>query len=157
MNNRLQASSVEDQIIAEALDILRERTSRVTNFLSNQGVAKDFLVAKLALLQHEVFGLIYLNSKLGVIDTEDIFRGTLNSTDVYPREIIKAALNKNAAAVVIYHNHPGGSMEPSPADITITKKLAEAFKLVDVRLVDHIIVCGAKTYAFSENGKLPSV
>jgi DNA repair protein RadC len=90
----------------------------------------------------------------GVIYDSELFRGTLNSTSVYPREVVKEALFANAAAVIFYHNHPSGVVEPSPADKTLTTKLKQALDLVDVKVVDHIITAGNATYSFSKNGLL---
>jgi len=89
-----------------------------------------------------------------VIAVEELFRGTLTQPSVYPREIIKRALSHNAAALILAHNHPSGVAEPSPADRSLTRKLADALALVDVRVLDHFIVAGASSLSFMESGHL---
>jgi DNA repair protein RadC len=106
----------------------------------------------LSKLEYEVFQVIYLDTQHRVISSEEAFRGTVNQTAVYPREIVKRALQLNAAALVVSHNHPSGELEPSNSDHLLTKHLKEALQTVDVRLLDHIIVAANKTLSFSERG-----
>jgi len=101
-----------------------------------------------------VFALILLDSQHGVLDFEKLFYGTIDSASVYPREVIKAVLNANAAAVIIAHNHPSGNPEPSRADIALTTRLREALNTIDVRLFDHLVVGGPETVSFAERGLL---
>lgn len=100
----------------------------------------DFLRAKLAGLEREVFACVYLDSRHRVLAFEILFEGTIDATAVYPREVVKAALKHNAAALILAHNHPSGEPNPSRADEQITARLKEALGLVDVRVLDHIII-----------------
>lgn len=102
--------------------------------------AGDYLRARLQDYQREVFVCLYLDTRHRVLGTEDLFVGTLDGATVHPREVVRAALLQNAAAVIVAHNHPSGIAEPSQADIALTGRLAEALALVDVRLLDHLIV-----------------
>ena len=122
--------------------------------LTSPGAVRDLLKLKLAALPHEVFICIYLDAQHRVITIEEAFRGTLTQTSVYPREIVKAALRANAAAVIFAHNHPSGVAQPSQADEHLTRNLKEALALVDVKVLDHFIVAGTQTLSFAECGRL---
>jgi len=113
---------------------------------------KDYLRLKLAPKDHEVFAVMFLDAQNRVIECEEMFRGTLTSTSVYPREVVKAALMHNAAAVVLSHNHPSGSTTPSRADELLTHTMKQALALVDVRVLDHIIVAVGGTLSMAETG-----
>jgi len=115
-------------------------------------VVKDYLGAKLAGFEHEVFAVLFLDSQHHLIRYVEMFHGTIDSASVYPREVVKEALKHNAAAVILSHNHPSGHPEPSQADKTLTARLKEALGLVDVRTLDHIIVAGNKRVSFAELG-----
>jgi DNA repair protein RadC len=99
------------------------------------------------------FGVLHLDTRHRLIAAEDLFRGTLSSSSVHPREVVKAALNHNAAALLLYHNHPSGISEPSAADELITRRLREALALIDVPVLDHLIVAES-IYSFAEHGLL---
>jgi DNA repair protein RadC len=103
-------------------------------------------------LQQEVFMVLYLDSQNRLVKDEILFYGTINSASVYPREVVKAALKNNAAAVIFAHNHPSGIAEPSQADKLITNKLQQALQLVDISVLDHIIVGGETCVSFAERG-----
>jgi DNA repair protein RadC len=105
-------------------------------------------------LEHEIFAVLYLNATHALIEAVQHFSGTLTQTSVYPREIVKAALRRNAAAVLVFHNHPSGSAEPSRADEFLTQMLKSALALVDVRLLDHFVVGGDQVLSFAERGLL---
>jgi DNA repair protein RadC len=123
--------------------------------LNTPGAVRDWLRLRLAPLRHEVFVALWLDAQNRLIADEELFRGTLTQTSVYPREVIKQALARNAAAVILAHNHPSGVAEPSPADELLTRVLKQALTLVDVRLVDHFIVAGNATpLSFAERGLL---
>lgn len=111
-----------------------------------------YLVSQLAHLQHEVFAVIFLDNRHRVMEFKEIFRGTIDGTSVYPREVVKEALAVNAAAVILAHNHPSGVAEPSEADERITRRLKSALELVDIRILDHIIVGGGKTTSLAARG-----
>jgi len=114
---------------------------------------KEFLRIHLGGRDYEVFGLLYLNTRYKLIAAEDLFRGTIDGASVYPREVVKSALAHGASSVIIFHNHPSGSCEPSQADEAITRKLKQALALVEVRVVDHLVV-GEEIFSFSEHGLL---
>jgi DNA repair protein RadC len=114
----------------------------------------DFLSAKLRDLEHEVFCCLYLDKRHRLIQFEELFRGTIDGASVHPREIVKLALQRNAAAVIVAHNHPSGIAEPSHADELITQRVKEALALVDIRLLDHIIVGDGVSVSLAERGLL---
>ncbi len=114
----------------------------------------DFLSAKLRDLEHEVFCCLYLDKRHRLIEYEELFRGTIDGASVHPREIVKLALQRNSAAVIVAHNHPSGIAEPSQADALITLRVKEALGLVDIRLLDHIIVGDGVSVSLAERGLL---
>lgn len=123
--------------------------------LSTPGVVRDWLRLKLAPLHQEVFMALWLDAQNQLIADEILFKGSLTQTSVYPREVVKQALARNAAAVILAHNHPSGLAEPSRADEILTRTLKEALALVDVHLLDHFIVAGQNTpLSFAERGLL---
>jgi DNA repair protein RadC len=122
--------------------------------LTSPGAVRDYLRLKLGGLEHEVFVCIWLDAQHRVVATQESFRGTLTQTSVYPREIVKAALRANAAAVIFAHNHPSGVAQPSQADELLTRTLKEALALVDVKVLDHFIVAGNQAISFAERGLL---
>ena len=115
---------------------------------------RDYLRLNIGTRPHEVFLALFLDAQHRLLATEELFRGTLAQTSVYPREVVKRALEINAAAVVFAHNHPSGVAEPSRADELLTSALKAALDLVDIRTLDHFIVAGGRVYAFTEHGKL---
>lgn len=121
---------------------------------TNADIVGNYLTMELSKLEHEVFAVMFLDNKHNLLAFEILFRGTINAAAVYPREVVKAALKHNAAAVIFSHNHPSGNPEPSQADHQITARLQQALALVEVRVLDHIIVGGAKTYSFASMGDL---
>jgi DNA repair protein RadC len=122
--------------------------------LTSPGAVRDYLRLALAARPHEVFVCIWLDAQHRVIDCVEAFRGTLTQTSVYPREIVKAALAANAAAVIFAHNHPSGAAQPSQADELLTRNLKEALALVEVKVLDHFIVAGNQAISFAERGLL---
>jgi len=115
---------------------------------------KDYLRLQLAHLPHEVFAVLFLDHQHRLLAMEELFRGTLSQTSVYPREVVKRALALNAGAVVLAHNHPSGVAEPSRADEFLTQSLKSALALVDVRVLDHLVVGAADVVSFAERGLL---
>lgn len=113
---------------------------------------KQYLSAKLAGLEHEVFAVLFLDTQHRLIAYSEMFRGTIDSASVYPREVLKEVLKLNAAAVILAHNHPSGNPEPSQADKALTQRLKDALAMVDVRTLDHVIVAGGDTASFAELG-----
>lgn len=143
----------DDQLIAEALAILGRRM-RATDQLSSPGAVRDYLRLLLANREHEVFVVVFLDSQHRVLQCEELFRGTLTQTSVYPREVVKAVLFANAASVIFAHNHPSGLSEPSRADELLTRELKTALALIDVRVLDHFVIAGAESLSFAERGLL---
>lgn len=115
----------------------------------------DYLKLQLAHLPHEVFAVLLLDNQYRLIQYQEMFRGTLNQTAVYPREVVKLALQHNAAAVILAHNHPSGSLQASPEDEHLTEQLRQALACVDIQVVDHLIIAGHQhPYSFAERGRL---
>jgi DNA repair protein RadC len=122
--------------------------------LSSPQTVRDYLRLHLQGLPHEVFVGLFLDSQNRVTATEELFRGTLTQTSVYPREVVKRALHHNAAGVIFAHNHPSGAAEPSNADQVLTQSLKSALALVEVRVLDHFIVGSGAALSFAERGLL---
>jgi DNA repair protein RadC len=122
--------------------------------LDSPNDVRDYLRLTLANLPHEVFVVVFLNTQNEVIVVEELFRGSLTQTSVYPREVVKRALACNAASAILAHNHPDGSTEPSIADKALTKALIEALKTVDVQVLDHFIVSPSSSTSFAEQGMM---
>jgi DNA repair protein RadC len=143
----------DDAIISRALKILEYRARYSDNLsITSPGAARDFCRLKLGGLPHEVFCVLWLDAQNRLIAFEELFRGTLTQTSVYPREIVKAALARNAAAVILTHNHPSGVAEPSAPDQMLTQVLKTALALVDVRVLDHLVVSASGVTSFAERG-----
>jgi DNA repair protein RadC len=127
---------------------------RSASALTSPGAVRDYLRLAIAGREHEVFVCLWLDAQHRVISFDELFRGTLTQTSVYPREIVKAGLRANAAAVIFAHNHPSGVAQPSQADELLTRNLKEALSLVDIKVLDHFIVAGHQTLSFAERGLL---
>ena len=122
--------------------------------LGSPQAVKQYLQLLLSKKPFESFAVLFLDVKNRLIAAEELFRGTLMQASVYPREVVKAALAHNAAAVILAHNHPSGSPDPSAADRTLTQTLKQALGLVDIRVLDHFIVAGRHVYSFAEHGEM---
>ena len=133
----------DDAIIAQAMSIIERRIRTAGITLTSPKDVKDYLTLQLSGLEHEVFGVLWLDAHNRLIVASDLFRGTLTQASVYPREVIKSALAANAAGCILYHNHPSGFAEPSRADESLTQTLKTALALVDCKVLDHMIVGGA--------------
>lgn len=127
---------------------------RSASALTSPGAVRDYLRLAMAQREHEVFVCLWLDAQHRVLASEEMFRGTLTQTSVYPREIVKAGLKANAAAVIFAHNHPSGVAQPSQADELLTRNLKEALSLVEIKVLDHFIVAGRQTLSFAERGLL---
>ena len=127
---------------------------RLGDALSSPAAVRDFLRLRLEGLAHEAFMAVFLDAQNRVLAAEELFRGTLTQTSVYPREVVKRALAHNAAGVILAHNHPSGVAEPSQADRWLTDQLKHALALVDVKVLDHFIVAGGRGVSFAERGWL---
>ena len=141
-----------DATISRALAILAARLRVPGVAMDSPATVKNFLTLKLAELEHEVFSVLWLDSQNRVLEYQEMFRGTLMQTSVYPREVVKAGLALNAGACILAHNHPSGMAEPSYADKALTETLKNSLAMVDIRLLDHIIVGGLSTVSFAERG-----
>jgi DNA repair protein RadC len=144
----------EEAVIALALQILGERMREPGALFASPMMLKDYLRLAISEREHEVFAVLFLDAQHRLIEYQELFRGTLTQTSVYPREVVKLALAKNAAAVVLAHNHPSGIAEPSRADEFLTKALKSALGLIDVRVLDHIVIGGRHGVSFAERGLL---
>ncbi|MCW8331956.1 DNA repair protein RadC [Photobacterium sp. SDRW27] len=141
-----------DRVLDAAAEILAARGFRGDQYC-NPNATKDFLSCKLGSYEREVFAVMLLDNQHHMLEFKELFWGTIDSASVYPREVVKAVLNANAAAVIFAHNHPSGDAEPSQADRRITKRLQDALALIDVRVLDHIVV-GKEPVSFAERGYL---
>jgi DNA repair protein RadC len=149
-----QAKFAQLQAVMEmARRALKEKITR-GSALNSPAAVREYLRLKLQSLPHEVFVVLFLDSQNRVIEIEELFRGTLTQTSVYPREVVKRVLHHNAGATIFAHNHPSGVAEPSHADETLTQALKQALALIDVRVLDHFIVAGSGVLSFAERGLL---
>ena len=128
-----------DEIVDNAKSIIKKKLMRIGK-VTSPNEAKEFLMLQLGDLEHEVFACLFLDNRHQILSFEELFNGTINSSAVYPREVMKRVLHHNAVAVIFAHNHPSGYIAPSASDINITKVLVDALKLIDVSVLDHIIV-----------------
>ena len=147
VNVKLQAA--KELIRRSLLEALRQRDT-----LSSPGRVRDYLGMTLASRDYEVFVVLFLDAQNRVIECEEMFRGTLTQTSVYPREVVKRTLYHNAAAVIFAHNHPSGLAEPSHADETLTQALKQALALIDVKVLDHFVIATGGMMSFAERGLL---
>jgi len=151
----IESSKMTDQdIINQALKILELRLHKPKFSFTKIDDTCSYLKLQFAGLEYESFRVMYLDNKHGLIKMKEMFRGTINQAKIYPREILKAALHFNAAAVILSHNHPSGKTNPSLSDRTITRQLVTALDLIDIRVLDHIIVGGDDTFSFAQNGMI---
>lgn len=148
------AKYVQLQAVLEmARRALREKLDRGSALSSPQAV-RDYLRLKLQDRPHEIFVAVFLDAQNRVLAVEELFRGTLTQTSVYPREVVKRALAHNAAALIFAHNHPSGIAEPSRSDESLTQALKQALALVDVKVLDHFVIGAGAAMSFAERGLL---
>lgn len=143
----------EEDILAAAAKVMEGRVRYGTVFDSPQAV-KEYLRMSIGAADREHFKVVFLDSQNRLIESVVMFSGTLSQTSVYPREVVKKALELNAGSVILCHNHPSGSLVPSRSDEYLTKTLKDSLQLVDVRVLDHIIVSHTGTCSFAERGLL---
>jgi len=148
------AKFVQLQAVLEMSRRHLESTLTRGNALTDAASTKQYLQQRLRQYHHEVFACLFLDNKHRMIAFEELFRGTIDSANVYPREVVKHALAHNAAAVIFAHNHPSGIAEPSQADYAITERLKSALSTVDIRVLDHIVVGDGEVVSFAELGKI---
>jgi DNA repair protein RadC len=140
-----------DQLLQAAQQVLLDRV-RGSDVLSSPQIVRDYLRVRLSGLEHEMFAVVHLDSQNRVIDYVEMFRGSVNQTSVYPREVVRECLLRNTAGLVLVHNHPSGSLQPSRADEVLTQTLKSALQLIDVRVLDHVIVAGSDILSMAERG-----
>jgi DNA repair protein RadC len=154
-DNRIEAAVARRLMVAREIicrDLLEQMKERAV--MDSPSRTREWLKLYCAGLEHEVFLVMYLDAQHCLIHAEQLFRGTLNQTSVYPREVVKQALAHNALSVIFAHNHPSGQAECSRSDEQITRDLLGALALVDIRVLDHFIVVGDALFSFSERGLL---
>lgn len=147
------SQATDEQVVAAALKITGKALKRA-DVLSSPRAVREFLQVRFADLEHEVFVAIFVDTRNRVIATVELFRGTIDGAAVYPREVVKATLQHNAAAVIFAHNHPSGVAEPSEADVHITRRLQDCLALIEVRVLDHVVVAYPECVSFAERGLL---
>jgi DNA repair protein RadC len=148
------AKFVQLQAVMELARRAMSEQMAVGDLLNAPDLVRRYLRSLLGRQQHESFSVLFLDVKNRLLACEEMFRGTLTHTSVYPREVVKVALARNAASIILAHNHPSGSPEPSEADLLLTRALVQALALVDVRVLDHFVVAGAQVHSFAEHGQL---
>lgn len=149
--SRRYLQATEDQIVEAARYVVGKRMQRGASF-QDPMAARAFFRDKLVGMEREVFVAAFLDGRHRLIEYVELFHGTIDGAEVHPREVVRQAIRCNAAAVIVAHNHPSGSVEPSAADRAVTARLKQALALVDVRLLDHVIVGGFQTLAMAERG-----
>ena len=148
------AKYVQLQAVVEMVKRALSEQIRERDAMSSPQAVREFLKLTLGDRPNEVFVALFLDAQNRLLSSEALFRGTLTQTCVYPREVVKAALRNNAAAVIFAHNHPSGVAEPSRADELLTQTLKAALSLVEIKTLDHFIVAGSRTISFAERGLL---
>lgn len=151
-NNIKDTQKAEQCILELAASIREKRYTYNKQSLTSPADTRQFLIARCAHLEQERFGVIWMDSQHQVLSVETLFNGTVDSAAVYPREVVKSGLKVNAAAGIIFHNHPSGIAEPSNADKMITDRLVKALGVVDIRILDHMVVGGLTVVSFAERG-----
>ncbi|MCL1532368.1 DNA repair protein RadC [Xanthomonas nasturtii] len=141
----------EEGILLAAATILEQRLQRQGR-IHSPDQAGDYLVARCAHLTHEVFGVVFLDNQHHIISTEHLFTGTVDGCEVHSRVVAKRALELNAVAVILFHNHPSGNPEPSQADRQVTERLQQALGLLDIRVLDHLVIGGQKSVSLAARG-----
>lgn len=140
-----------DEVIAAAREAISYRVRR-GSALSSPQATRDFLTLKLGTRDFESFCILFLDNRHRLIEFVELFRGTIDGATVHPREVVREALQRNAAAVILAHPHPSGVCEPSQADELITRRLIDALQLVDIRVLDHLIIAGGEVLSMAEKG-----
>jgi len=152
--SRKYRPATDEDILAASRAAVTRALSRLSGTLCSPSAVADLLKSYCTGLPYEVFGVLLLDNQHRLIRFHELFRGTLTGTAVYPREVVRAALLENAAAMIVFHNHPSGRAEPSRADETLTQRLKDALALVEVRVLDHLVVAGDEVVSFADRGLL---
>ncbi len=150
--DQLRAASAQE-VLDRAAALMAQRFRAGAPVLGSPGRTRQYLRHQIGALPYEVFGLLLLDTRHRLIRAEILFRGTIAGASVHPREVARVVLESNAAAVILFHNHPSGVAEPSQADELITRRLV-TLSLLDVRVLDHLIIADAQEYSFAETGLL---
>lgn len=141
------------EIVSAAHQLIARRYRPGTPVLETLERTREFLRLHLGMLDHEVFGILHLDAHRRLICVQDLFRGSIKSAPVFPREVVKAVLERGSCGVILFHNHPSGIADPSAADEVITRRLKDALALIEVPVLDHLIV-SESIYSFAEHGRL---
>ncbi|QSQ42925.1 DNA repair protein RadC [Xanthomonas translucens pv. undulosa] len=141
----------EEGILLAAATILEQRLQRQGR-IHSPDQAGDYLMARCAHLSHEIFGVVFLDTKHHILATEHLFFGTVDGCEIHPRVVAQRALELNAVAVILFHNHPSGNPEPSEADRKVTKRLEQALGLLDIRVLDHLVIGGRQHTSLAARG-----
>ncbi|NCH51574.1 RadC family protein [Cronobacter malonaticus] len=149
-----ELAPTEQQTVRTALTLLERQLREPGASFTSSHAVRDWLRLQLVTLEREEFTALFLDNQHRLIAHDTLFTGTINHTQVHPREVVKAALKHNAAAILVAHCHPSGLAEPSDADRRITERLKQALDLVDIRLLDHLVVGGMDIVSFAERGWL---
>ncbi|HBM3194226.1 DNA repair protein RadC [Klebsiella michiganensis] len=149
-----ELAPADQQKVREALTLLACQLREPGAPFTSSHAVRDWLRLQLASLEREEFTVLFLDNQHRLIAHETLFTGTINHTQVHPREVVKSGLRYNAAAAVLTHNHPSGEAEPSQADRQVTMRIQRALELVDIRLLDHLVVGGMEITSFAERGWL---
>ncbi|MFC3651962.1 RadC family protein [Dyella humi] len=152
-NYQRRGTITEQDILATAETLLRAKLERQGS-ISNPEDAGAFLRMRLGALLHEEFHIVWLDQRHRILDCQRLFIGTIGGANVHPREVVRAALSHNAAAVILAHNHPSGEPEPSAADRAITQELIKALRLIDVRVLDHLVIGAGHVVSMASRGLL---
>lgn len=145
-------SQPEDRLVRRAIAVLEQRLFQRGPELTQPATVKKYLQLQLASYKHEVFAVLFLDTKHRVLAFEVLVHGTINGATVPPRRVIQRTLEHNSAAIILAHNHPSGVVDPSSADRYLTQKLKELLSELDVRVLDHFIVGSGESYSFAEAG-----
>lgn len=150
----MSINAAEQQILDQAFAILDREVRREPVQLTSPALVRSYLRVALEGKESECFTVVFLDTRHCVIELREMFRGTIDSCSVYPREVVKATIELNARAVILAHNHPSGDSEPSNADRRITSRLQDALGLIEVRVLDHLVVGKDEMTSFAEKGLL---
>ncbi|MGF1871984.1 RadC family protein [Photobacterium indicum] len=143
----------EKDVLSHAAEIIESKL-KVRDVFRSPDMARTFCVNRLAHKEYEVLGVLFLDDKNQLLAFVEMFRGTINMSAVYPREIVREALKHNASNIILTHNHPSNDTEASQSDRNITRRIADALALIDIKVLDHFIVGGKEALSFAENGWL---
>lgn len=144
----------ESEVITAAISFMEAKAIYRNESVTSPGVSKDIFNLRIGAREEEVFAVLFLDTQHRVIETVEMFHGTIDSCCIYPRTVVKKALELNASRCIFSHNHPGGEVTPSEPDKRLTERLQSALALVDITVLDHIIVSHGKSFSFAESGLL---